>query len=85
MRSRAGGTPRIPLSGRVGAVLAVMTFALIAAVPQASAQDVEIDIAIVFEGQDQTCMDGSDKLISAAFPFDVEACFAQGGQAASGR
>lgn len=46
--------------------------------PQASAQGVEVELAIVFTAE-QSCTDGSDKLISGAFPFDVEACYSEGG------
>ena len=82
MRSVQGRSSRAPRRWRAAAALATLTLALIATVPQASAQDVEVELGIVFG--DQTCDEGSDRLISAAFPFDVEACFSEGGSPLGG-
>ncbi len=78
MRSSQRRISRLSRPWQATTVLAALTLALIGAIPQASAQDVEVELGIVFSDE-QTCADGSDKLISAAFPFDVEACFSQGG------
>ncbi len=65
-------------------VLAVASTALFGLSAPVAAQDLKVDIKITFEGQDQSCTDGSDKLISSAFPFDVEVCFSQGGSPLAG-
>lgn len=65
-------------------VAAVVVASTISTLP-ASAAGHTVDIAITFDGGDQDCTNGSDKLISSAVPFDVEVCFSQDGSPLAGR
>ncbi len=72
--------------GRKRSALAatVLVLSMVGASSPAAAQDVEVDLGIVFSA-DQSCDTGSDRLVSSATPFEVAACFTESGSPVSGR